>query len=135
MDGLKEIVWNINGVDQSAGTNNPYRPTGLPLNTEVTIKVKHVANSIGESEWSTSTKFTTGASRTLKDHYIARIRELEAEVESIKDEGGQLPPGLKPTPGTRSVDVETSRKRARNADGTYRGDDPSTPDVNEAWED
>ena len=23
--------------------------------------------------------------------------------------------------------------RARNSDGTYRGDDPSTPDVNEAW--
>ena len=26
------------------------------------------------------------------------------------------------------------RKRARKADGTYRGDDKSTPDVNEAWE-
>jgi hypothetical protein len=23
--------------------------------------------------------------------------------------------------------------RARNADGTYMGDDPSTPEVNEAW--
>jgi hypothetical protein len=23
--------------------------------------------------------------------------------------------------------------RARNADGTYKGDDPSTPDINEAW--
>ena len=29
---------------------------------------------------------------------------------------------------------ENDPKRARNADGTYRGDDPSTPDVNEAWE-
>ena len=28
----------------------------------------------------------------------------------------------------------TKRKRARKADGTYRGDDKSTPDVNEAWE-
>lgn len=27
------------------------------------------------------------------------------------------------------------RKRARNTDGTLKGDDPSTPDVNEAWED
>ena len=26
------------------------------------------------------------------------------------------------------------RKRARNKDGTYRGDDKSTPNVNEAWE-
>ena len=25
-------------------------------------------------------------------------------------------------------------KRARNEDGTLKGDDPSTPDVNEAWE-
>ena len=26
------------------------------------------------------------------------------------------------------------RKRARKKDGTYKGDDKSTPDVNEAWE-
>ena len=26
------------------------------------------------------------------------------------------------------------RKRARKKDGTIRGDDKSTPDVNEAWE-
>ena len=24
-------------------------------------------------------------------------------------------------------------KRSRNDDGTYKGDDPSTPNVNEAW--
>ena len=27
------------------------------------------------------------------------------------------------------------KKRARNKDGTLKADDPSTPDVNEAWED
>ena len=27
------------------------------------------------------------------------------------------------------------RKRARKVDGTLKADDPSTPDVNEAWED
>ena len=27
------------------------------------------------------------------------------------------------------------RKRARNADGTLKADDPSTLDINEAWED
>ena len=27
------------------------------------------------------------------------------------------------------------RVRARNEDGTLRGDDPSTPNINEAWED
>ena len=30
--------------------------------------------------------------------------------------------------------MATRRKRARNADGTLKGDDKSTPNVNEAWE-
>ena len=30
---------------------------------------------------------------------------------------------------------EKKRKRARKKDGTFRGDDKSTPNVNEAWED
>ena len=29
---------------------------------------------------------------------------------------------------------ETVKVRARNTDGTLKADDPSTPDVNEAWE-
>lgn len=29
----------------------------------------------------------------------------------------------------------TKRTRARNKDGTLKADDPSTPDVNEAWTD
>tara|TARA_Y100001937_G_C7074966_1_gene310150 strand:+ start:443 stop:658 length:216 start_codon:yes stop_codon:yes gene_type:complete len=29
--------------------------------------------------------------------------------------------------------VEDEPKRSRNEDGTYKGDDPSTPNVNEAW--
>ena len=85
VDGLKEIIWNINNVDQSAGTLNPYRPTGLPLNSEVTIKVKHVANSIGESQWSTSTKFTTGASRTLQEHYVRQIRDLQMAIDAAQE--------------------------------------------------
>ena len=28
-----------------------------------------------------------------------------------------------------------NRKRARTESGKFRGDDPSTPDINEAWED
>lgn len=27
----------------------------------------------------------------------------------------------------------TTLVRARNADGTYRADDPATPDIDEAW--
>ena len=30
--------------------------------------------------------------------------------------------------------TNTKKVRARNSDGTLKGDDPSTPDVNEAWE-
>ena len=32
----------------------------------------------------------------------------------------------------RGIGVE--RVRARNSDGTLKADDPSTPEVNEAWE-
>jgi len=31
--------------------------------------------------------------------------------------------------------MTTERKRARTTGGKFRGDDPSTPAVNEAWED
>ena len=36
--------------------------------------------------------------------------------------------------GTERRPKPKKRKRARKADGTFRGDDKSTPDVNEAWE-
>ena len=44
--------------------------------------------------------------------------ETQMWLNSIKD------PQVKPK----------KRKRARKKDGTYRGDDKSTPNVNEAWE-
>ena len=132
LDALKTITWSIkpDGGDEMiqtagpSGTSNPYQPTGLTLNTWHTIKVKHEGLLLGESigPWSTSTRFQTGASRSLKEHYVTQIRELEQQLAAAQ--------GTK----TRSVD-DGKRKRARNADGTYKGDDPSTPDVNEAWED
>ena len=30
--------------------------------------------------------------------------------------------------------LKTTKVRSRNSDGTLKADDPSTPDVNEAWE-
>ena len=36
--------------------------------------------------------------------------------------------------GTERRPKPNKRKRARKADGRYRGDDKSTLDVNEAWE-
>jgi hypothetical protein len=35
-------------------------------------------------------------------------------------------------PGIEVIDVAVI-ERARNEDGTYKADDPSTPDVDEAW--
>ena len=37
-------------------------------------------------------------------------------------------------PEAAAYGVTNEPRRARNDDGTYRGDDPETPDVNEAWE-
>ena len=34
----------------------------------------------------------------------------------------------------RGIGVKTEKVRERNSDGTLKADDPSTPDVNEAWE-
>ncbi len=52
------------------------------------------------------------------------IHEVEDEVvEEVKEEK----PKPKPKP-------KAKKKRAKNEDGTFKADDPSTPDVNEAWE-
>ena len=37
-------------------------------------------------------------------------------------------------PAVLVADEAPKRRRARHADGTFKADDPSTPDVNEAWE-
>ncbi len=42
-------------------------------------------------------------------------------------------PASKEELAARGIGVE--KVRARNEDGTLKADDPSTPDVNEAWED
>ena len=36
--------------------------------------------------------------------------------------------------GVEEIPTPKKRKRARKKDGTFRGDDKSTPNVNEAWE-
>ena len=38
-------------------------------------------------------------------------------------------------PTDRSMtEKQSSKRRAHNPDGTFKADDPSTPDINEAWE-
>ena len=80
VDGLQGIVWNLNGIDQPMTLLNPYKPTGLTTNTTYNVKVKHVANVIGESEWSETTTFTTGVSRSLVEHYTTQITALQVAL-------------------------------------------------------
>ena len=51
----------------------------------------------------------------------------ELPLEEPKPKAAPKKPAAKKAP--------VKRKRARKADGTLKADDPSTPDVNEAWED
>ena len=64
--------------------------------------------------------------------------ELE-RFETIVDEFHELLWGTPRRPekkfeGMMMKKPPTKRKRARTKDGRYRGDDKSTPNVNEAWE-
>tara|TARA_Y100000289_G_C3885751_1_gene131162 strand:- start:330 stop:602 length:273 start_codon:yes stop_codon:yes gene_type:complete len=63
----------------------------------------------------------------------------DAEVEKIltmrPDALEVIPVEEKPVFKSAAPKKKATRKRARNADGTLKGDDPSTPDVNEAYED
>lgn len=46
----------------------------------------------------------------------------------------QKKPAAKKAAAKKPANKTPSAKRARNKDGTYKGDDESTPDVNEAYE-
>jgi len=58
----------------------------------------------------------------------ALIGAKEILVVEVEDEPEvEEKPKPKPKP-------KAKKKRAKNEDGTFKADDPSTPDVNEAWE-
>jgi len=58
---------------------------------------------------------------SLMDTFIQNKWAIEVKMDSV--------------PETLEVEAEVKEvKRARKEDGTLLGDDPSTPDVNEAWE-
>lgn len=64
-----------------------------------------------------------------------RPTTLPAPIPESEDETDFAPTGTSTNTSTMSVEERTERRRAHNADGTFRADDPSTPDINEAWED
>lgn len=57
---------------------------------------------------------------------LEALPELPLEAPAPKKAAPKKPAAKK---------APAKRKRARKADGTLKGDDPSTPDINEAWED
>jgi hypothetical protein len=58
------------------------------------------------------------------------MRDSDKFLEA-RDDMVEILTGKRPN---RAIKKETRMmKRARNADGTYKGDDPTTKDVNEAW--
>ena len=83
VDTLKNIVWELNNVEQNAGVSNPYKPT-LNTNTTYIVRVKHQGNDLEDSAWSTATTFTTGATRNLYTYYKERVELLESRLASIE---------------------------------------------------
>ena len=83
-DSLTNIVWEINGVEENAGTVNPYKPANLQPNTQYTARVKHQATKLADSEFSSSVTFTTGATRNLREYYQNQIDTLKSRLSSIE---------------------------------------------------
>jgi len=65
----------------------------------------------------------------LPDEEVAKIIKVRPQALVI------LPELPLEKPKAAPKKAPAKRKRARKADGTLKADDPSTPDINEAWED
>ena len=63
------------------------------------------------------------------------VGEIIDNTFQLNEAGKAIVAKQKPAPATKPKKKATTRKRARTADGRLKADDPSTPDVNEAWED
>lgn len=74
--------------------------------------------------------------RVMVDGERVVIAEIKDNKFQFNEVGTALAEKHKaPATKTAAKKVTAKRKRARNADGTLKADDPSTPDVNEAYED
>ena len=59
---------------------------------------------------------------------------MKANMETFVENGWAIEVKVDAPEETVDVESEVKPKRARNKKGQLKGDDPSTPDVNEAWE-
>ena len=81
---LTNIVWEIDGQIENAGTTNPYKPQGLATETTHTVRVKHQSTELEDSAWSTTTSFTTGEFRSMYEYQQSRINELMTRIETLE---------------------------------------------------
>jgi len=68
-----------------------------------------------------------GETVILPESEVEQLNSLRGDTVTILETVSEAPKVA------QAVKIGTKRKRARNADGTLKGDDPSTPNVNEAW--
>ena len=79
----------------------------------------------------TSNKDGTDVKLYLADEIVDAKESWQDEVmQTFVENGWAMEVKVEPNAEESSEPI----KRARNEDGTLKGDDPSTPDVNEAWE-
>ncbi len=86
------------------------------------MKYEVVGDMIVNSRGDVMAHFSYGVWETKNDEVLEFIAELLSEAE-------------KPVKVKEVKKVVKAKKRAHKEDGTFKADDKSTPDVNEAWED
>lgn len=67
---------------------------------------------------------------TMEDNVLCPDEEKQVKLEDYSDSTMSMPT----FPEVPSLDPKEKPKRARDKDGKFIPDDPSTPDYNEAWE-
>jgi len=90
---------------------------------KVLIKYRSMSTSAG--------RVRSGDIVDLPEEELKRISVTKPNAYEIIAEDK---PAKKPEPKKEPKKAAAKKKRARNKDGTLKADDPSTPDVNEAWE-
>lgn len=91
---------------------------------KVMIKYRSMSTSVG--------LVRNGDIVDLPEDELKRISVTKPNAFEVLEEAK---PAKKPAKKPAAKKAPAKRKRARKADGTLQADDPSTPDVNEAWED
>jgi hypothetical protein len=88
------------------------------------VKIKSDTDLHVTTTWGASIFLAAGEEREVGDDLGLQAQQQGA-VE-VKE-------AAKPAPKAKKAKTTAKKKRARNEDGHYIADDPSTPDVNEAY--